>query len=636
MRIRIDGRWLILLLLWSARSGVPAEPGNLQGENLQFIQEDFTSRQHNSLQEIAHRISSSTPEKGAAQLFLQESLDQANADLLECKGDQCDLVFGTILVRILQGYSTQSQLLFPATRNHLEKQVGQFITAQGNEFLNTHKNSPESESRELMRASLLLLWANYVQSASVEFRWPDERTHLQHQDQYTKELNHALDLRSKYGSPERGSPYYLYTIAALLNLRDYSADAILRKKAEAVVDWLLVDIALESIGGLWGGARCRGLEAVVPLPGHRLQYILFGQELVSAQDPETHPLTLIFAQTGYRPPPFIVRLGAERKTRGSYEVKTRYCEDLNDPEKAGTGLKYAYVTPDYILGSFPLRDGRVPWQTRPWDLLVWDGESIRNHLFTFTGNQLFSGSYPPYIDSYYLWNSTCYQYKNVLFCRFQRSDRKRPGSRGAEEPVDARFEQLPTRVWISNDFAPVMEENGWWFSRLGEIYLAFRPLRGRSHWWRTVELGKQISNAAAILAFQDLDTPFLLEVEQKSNYSSFEQFKKQVLAAPLTVDKQSVTFVSRRGDVFLFPLDQGDFLVNGRVVDPWKDPAYDLFSSPYTNQKYGSGLFTGKWNPFSLTLDFRNSSSPQRIVEPAVETSSEKQEPNAKPAGDGR
>jgi len=84
----------------------------------------------------------------------------------------------------------------------------------------------------------------------------------------------------------------------------------------------------------------------------------------------------------------------------------------------------------------------------------------------------------------------------------------------------------------------------------------------------------------------------------------------------LEIDSDSITYVSRRGDVFLFPLNGGDFLVNGRVVDPPQDPAFQLYASPFIQSQYGSGLFKAEWRGSSLTLDFQDPKHPQRIMEP--------------------
>ena len=152
---------------------------------------------------------------------------------------------------------------------------------------------------------------------------------------------------------------------------------------------------------------------------------------------------------------------------------------------------------------------------------------------------------------------------------------------------------------------------------MGDTYLAFRPTQGRSYWWRNAEFGQSTAGGAAILTFQDLSTAFLLEIEKANHFSSFEQFKKQVADSPLEIDNDAVTFVSRRGDVFLFPFDGGKFLVNGYEIDPKTDPKYDLYSSPYAQSKIGSSRFQANWQLFSLTLDLQNPLHPRRIIIPS-------------------
>jgi len=308
----------------------------------------------------------------------------------------------------------------------------------------------------------------------------------------------------------------------------------------------------------------------------------------------------------------------EHGQRGTYESASCFSANTNKNigERAKKLQKYSYVTPSYILSSFQLRSQMTPWHSRPWDLLVLDENNFGHHLFSFTGNELISGAKHIEQDEYFLWNSTCFQYKNVLFNRYHRCDRIRSNITDTEEFLDAAYVQWPTRIWIPNTFAPVIQNESWCFSQVGTIYLAFRPMQGRSYWWRTTELDPRTGSGSSILTFQNLYTSFLLEIESSSNFTSFDQFMNQVINSPLEIDNDSVTFVSRRGDVFLFPLDEDDILVNGNLVDAHADSANKLFNSPFIKSEYGSGVLDAKWKGYSLHLDLRDLEKPVRVVKP--------------------
>ncbi|HOL93890.1 MAG TPA: hypothetical protein PLH79_06050 [bacterium] len=596
-----------LILGWEADAGEA---------DFHRVAAQFPDRQIQSLEEIASAVSSASMEVGAALLFLNRDLPRANALLQTFDNRGAGLLQYPVVLRILREYGRREEQLHPPARLHLEKQIAEFILTREIPTLSPMADPDSPESRQILETSLLLLWAQHVAEATPGFVWPNKMANQTLLNQYQNDAHQWLDFRLRHGLEERGSLYTSYTLAALLNLRDFTRDPVLQTKADGVCDFITADLAQESLHGHWGGARLRSFESLGPLPGERLQAIWFGAPLPPGLDGEINTLTLILGHTGYRPPPVLTGLGCDPEARGTYEIKNRYFREMASSGPSRPGIVYSYVTPSYILGSFYLRDEPVPWQSRPWDLLVTDAEGMGHHFFTFTGDQLFSGRRPPLSGEYYLWNSTCLQYQNVLFCQFHRSDRKRADSGKNVNRIDLRHVLQPTRVWIPDSFAAVSEEASWWFARMENVFLAFRPVTGHSYWWRTAESRQPFVDNASILSFQDLATGFLLEVEDAAHFASFEQFKSDVQQSPLEIDSDSITYVSRRGDVFLFPLNGGDFLVNGRVVDPPQDPAFQLYASPFIQSQYGSGLFKAEWRGSSLTLDFQDPKHPQRIMEP--------------------
>lgn len=594
--------------------------GFAQEINVHTLLEQFEERQIQCLEEIANLEECPALEQGSALLYKGGDFDLANQLLSEFDESEATLLQTLLALRTITLFQDKPEQLFVQTTQSLEKEIAGFIerspglTAPMNE-------KTVSEHQQIIETGIVLLWAQHVETATPGYQWPGKKPNADVLSQHRFDAHEWLDSHARYGFQERSSPYYRYNLAALLTIRDCYEDETLRDKCDAVTDMILADIAQESLRGFWGGAHCSALESVAPISGDRLQALLFGfvsdPEYELDFDPLAIDLTLNLGHTNFRPPPVILRLVMEYEYRGTNEIKHRFPHDWKEPVSKPSGFKYAYITPYFILGAFQLENEAVPFQTRPWDLLVLDEEGDGHHLFPFAGMQLFSGGHSPYLQEYYLWNASTFQSKNILYFRFHSFDRKRESTDSSEQIIDKRYERLPMRLWIPNAFAPVTEENGWWFSQIGEAYLAFRPIQGRSYWWRNAEFGQPVSNSASILTFQDLDTAFLLEVEEASNFSSFDQFKAQVADSPLEIDQGTVTFVSRRGDVFLFPLDEGPCLINGHVENPKTDPGYDLFSSSYTKSEYGSGRFQANWQLFSLTLDLHDPMRPRRILIPS-------------------
>lgn len=577
----------------------------------------FPQRQQTCLHEIAGSVHAATSIQGIANLFLQEEIPAANAALREWTSSDPVLLSYFAYLRLLFAFPNQPERLYPETRAHIEQQITQFITRSEKERQTQSADSWVLENREILQTSFLYLWANHIQATSLPFEWPDKKDTQHHVDSQSEVIIRWLDTRAGFSVPDRSSPYYYYDMIALINLRDFAGSKLIQQKAEAILHLLVADMAQESLHGTWGGARCRAFENLFPLPGNRLHYLFFNTQSYEISSTGVDPSTLHFAHSSYCPPAVLVGIGSQFLTRGTYEIKNRFPPTSQAIEERKSAYKYAYITPKYILGSFYLRDEAVPTHTRPWDLLLFDG-AIPIHLFTFTGENLFSGGKPPFDSETFLWNSTCLQYKNVLFCRFGRSDRWMPATSTLKARTDSRFIQLPTRVWVPNALSPLTQQDEWCFGRFKTLYIAFRSLHGKNYWWRTATIPDDDQPGSSILGFQDLSPGFLLEIEEAENFSSFETFKYQIMHSSVTMDNQSVTYLSRQGDTIHFPLDDGPFIVNSKQVSPPDTVDYQLFSSPFIHSEYGSKILTANWKDETLLIDLRDP------MKPIIQTSPKK------------
>ena len=573
--------------------------------HLQQLLDEFPYRQAQCLREVVESDNASLFLRGAAQLFLGEATQDSLGSITASSGAQLSMMDVTVMLRILL-VEDYANAIPDTVRALAEANLIEFFKLR-EDALFAELDPREPESQRVLRNTLALLWAQYAKSHEVVFSLEgNQNASSAYEAQFTQ-MRDWLAERLQYGLVDRGSVYRNHTFSCLLLLYDTAQSDDLRRQAEACLDSIAADWAQESLHGVWGGARLRSLESISSLPGDRAGFIWFGaqqRDLSGAVD----PASLHFSASQYRPPAAVIRIGAEREERAAYEIKTRYFEQQEGDGREGR--KYAYVDPDFILGSFTLRDETVPWQSRPWELTLWDGESAENRIFAFAGRQFFSGARPPFDAEYDQWNASVYQYKNVLFSMFHRSDRHQSG----KASLDIRHLKQPVRIWIDRSLQPIEFRDGWWFARLGGVYLAFRPIQGISYWWRDIET--ESGEGASVLALQDLDSPFLLEIEQAERFLSYERFQQQVVDAPFIVEHNSVTFVSRKGDVFLFPLDGGEFLVNGYEVDPWNDNGYQLYGGRFVTAQPGPHPFKAEWKPFGILIDRSDPFLPVRIVKP--------------------
>ena len=591
--------WIALLAAWMCANALSAPLTHLQQ-----LLDEFSKRQSECLKVIADSENAPLFFQSAASVFLGETTDQAVQSLTAVSGNQMSMMDVTVMLRILC-IENVSQHLTDAARAGAEASLIEFFQKR-KAFFENAIDERDSESQWVLRSTLSLLWAQYAKSHEVAFFLDEQKTDAAYINRLAA-MRAWLAERLQYGLADRGAAFRNRTLSCLLLLYDAAEDAALKKQVEACLDMAAADWAQESLHSVWGGARLRSLESITPLPGDKAGYIWFGAKDRALTD-EVDPATLHFASSQYRPPAAVIRIGAEREERAAYEIKTRYFEKRGGDNLEGR--KYSFVDPDFILGSFSLRDETTPWQSRPWELTLWDGKSAENRIFAFAGRQFFSGARPPYNEDYDEWNASVYQYKNVVFSIFHASDQHLAG----KDRPNLRYRKLPLRIWIDRNLQPVELKDGWWFARLGSVYLAFRPVCGLSYWWRDIET--ETGKGASVLALQDLDSPFILEVEQAERFLSYERFQQQVIEAPFIVEHNSVTFVSRRGDVFLFPLDGGEFLVNGYEVDPWSDPEYKLFGGRFVEAQPGTDIFKAEWKPFGVFIDRNDPYSPIRTLKP--------------------
>lgn len=593
---------LLLLLALSIHAQEPSITERVQ---------NFSQRQNDYLLKIASAPENSTREQAIAMVLA--GLKDESSIFASIRTEEITALEFSVLLRVLHRALTESWILSEESQKNLSTEMGKTLLNGGASLMQVGRREDAGESEELLRLSNLYLWALHLIQSQNVFVWPDKKKSEEYESGYLQAIQEILSRQAKTGFAERSSGYYSLLAAALFNLRDFGGRTQIVTKADSLLDVLFLDIAQQSLDQGWGGAHSRTFERISPLPGGWLQTLLF--DLPEPILPQAFTDWTLFhaADTRYQPPEILLKVGSDRRQRGSYEVRNQF---PSQSDEKPLQEEYTYVTPEFVLGSFSLRNEAAPTQSRPWDLMVWDDQKGENHLFSFLGAQMYSGGHNN-DEEFYLWNSTVMQHKNVLFCQFHRSDRKRMSHQGEKFKIDRNYARQPARVWVADAFSPVSEEEGWWFCDTGRVYIAFRPLEGNAYWWRTAETSDPMDGGAAILSFLNLDTALLLEVDEASRFSSFEQFKNQIKTSPLKVDEDFVTYVSRRGDVLLFPRKMGDFLVNGRNVNSQLSENKDLYFSPYLRSQFGSGIYIAEWKPFALHIDLSDDENPKRVLTPA-------------------
>jgi len=193
-----------------------------------------------------------------------------------------------------------------------------------------------------------------------------------------KRILRWLDFRFRTGFSEWLSHvYYDEDLTALLSLYDFAQDDEIRRKAEMVIDLLLLDMALNSFKGVFGSTHGRAYENTKKWASNEgttdTMKLLFGMGVYSTFDNMSAPA---FALSGYRVPKVIEEVAAsDSHLEGDchFENKQRMGIKLNEMEKWGIhpnnfedGMLYltleAYLHPLTIANTLKMFDTCNWWE----------------------------------------------------------------------------------------------------------------------------------------------------------------------------------------------------------------------------------------------------------------------------------
>jgi hypothetical protein len=447
----------------------------------------------------------------------------------------------------------------------------------------------QSDNHTVLQASTILLSTQMLKDGSPEYAALYE--------EWRDWWSQFLDALARRGFWETASPTYVERhLAPIYNLYDFCEDELIRKKAEMLIDWYWAEIAQEMLYGVRGGAKMRVYDAVEGDRGsmsarndamYGVYYLYFGDSdfAQSPAMPNAEMYSAIFATSSYRLPNVLLELGANPEARGSFEVKQRrkgscfVWDSHNGGDRPYNSRRYAYVTPDYVLGSFqsdadkqfmPLA-GQTPhmqhglvFATSPEARIVWGerGAISSGHINVF-------------------------QHKNAVILSL------------AGQPQLRMNYGFPEHGVLDH----VEEEGQWIFVREGKAY-------------------------AAIRRFHEV---MIIEAARRIDYGGdFSRFKLAIGQTDLSlsaadIDSGFIRYITTGGDEMYFPLTETEGScryscvcvpsdaklprVNGRVVD-WKD--YALFDGPYVQSEWDGGYIEVSFNEEWLTLDFRDADNPTK------------------------
>ncbi|MEZ5276643.1 MAG: hypothetical protein R3F07_09705 [Opitutaceae bacterium] len=491
----------------------------------------------------------------------------------------------------------------------------------------------DTENHWLMYYSSLFLAAETWPDLPGE-EWYNGKSSAENRDEAKEYILNWMDITTSYGQGEYDSPNYIDTYVAPMGLlAAYARDADLRQRAAMMLDYVILDYAVEDLDGLYGGAHSRVYPKHVMqpslAPASQIGWLLFNQG-----EYQRGGGILLMALIGYEPPGILYRIAHDRSVPYEHrELKrTRWRMRHAGPDAFTVGLnktvpvyKYSYVTSDYLLGSS--QGGLLqPIQQQTWSLLWSEKEhlGVSNTFFALhpyhsplEGTMYFGADWDTVTDliarSKVDYNSPdklkggspyeqVFQHKSALIALY-------------DIPIGTDFPFITT--FFSRDLTEVDEdESGWIFARGGPCFIAYRPFAS-GEWKPAAWTGLLAGGAGAwissgfdewgeghqCLVSESPKNGYIVQVASASSFDSFESFKDAVRDLPVSFSIEgslAADFISLDGDRIEARYGMAPVL-NGIPVDfsSWK-----LFDGPFAQSERESRKILIRHGPETLKLDF--------------------------------
>lgn len=361
--------------------------------------------------------------------------------------------------------------------------------------------------------------------------------------------------------------------------------------------------AQEQIDAVRGGGKARVYQGLNSMRGdtHFRKLAWYNLGLVGPSEIKQNIFS--FVTSNYRMPDVVMDIALDVEGRGDYEMYQRrvglakdgHCFNLPYYEfNTEEGLlRYSYCTPDYIMGTFecealnaPVLNQEASQGGNEWAMISaqnrWMGVIFEGHhsarIYAQCGLTQGSANYNSH------WG---FQKKGCMIVQKMKDDYS--------------FYADDLRIFVS-DFGRgnMLEKDGWFFVEYDGAYAAVKFVSGG---YKSEYLNDNLWPGYWLTA-NETYSPAIIEVDKKSNYSSFEDFQKKVMALNITVSDNAVEHTTLFGDNIKFYTDFGKVAeINGEPVNI--NPA-KVMDSPFVQSDFDSGIYTIKKGARTLNLDFNN------------------------------
>ncbi|MBT4138041.1 MAG: hypothetical protein HOE48_09005 [Candidatus Latescibacteria bacterium] len=469
--------------------------------------------------------------------------------------------------------------------------------------------------------------------------WADGKSYTpkDHHKAWSHYLNTYFTERAKRGFfLENGSPTYMkYTLSYILMIHNFCNDKSLKNRTGMFLDLVWSDWAHLQIAGLRGGPKTRhhknagGYDSMSDL----VTFYLGGMGNTAFNNTQQILGT-------YAWPKIVWELALDQKDRKPFAYISRGIGEEEDtsPRPLGTErtmmgdtqsrfVKYAWVTPDYVLGTqmdHPYALYNHLATAGRWQGLVTSDPDAR--LVTIAlDTPIEEVEDDTAYDMELVYHSV--QHKQVLITQQRRRwTQSNPDWYPAnDDRYDREF-----GLYLGNGWDQIEDTDGWIFVEKENVYVAIQIIllqaeadakawaKGTDSFRNKVVLRKDSYTFNAdrtILQLTNRYSPIIIEAGHKADYPTLHDFQKMILESQLTLHRTVVTretgvvvvyksAAPNMEEIVFNAANTSDVpTIGGKYID-YQHPK--VFDSPHIQSDYNSGIVKVTTETHKLILDFNN------------------------------
>jgi hypothetical protein len=417
----------------------------------------------------------------------------------------------------------------------------------------------------------------------------DGHTPGEHFDAWTTYAKEYIRQRARKGMLlEIDSPSYTTaTLGFIETCHALADDLVLKKRAGQFMDLYWALVAEEQLAGITGGAMTRcyldhAMRGSGFLPGAAWHVLGVGKD-------SGRP----YYAGSWEVPDVVLKIAHRWPERAPYEIRQRRMglavPGYDRPTKYrlrtdfGGLLRYTWCTPDFIMGSL-MHEARP---TQDWIAISsqnrWSGVTFSG------GGRVFSTPYDPrgksILNGFWSVQSKGSMISQQLL------------SRKTGEPITGEGASHDWRVFFSKaGLTRPVREDRWFFAEAPNAFVGVCVVDG------VAAFSEEAPRFGQWLVCENKDTPVIIEAGRKSDFGSFEAFRKRVLAQFVSMEDSVLTYRSLGGDTLIFHADRSRLPeINGKPVELAPVKVYD---SPFVQSEWDSGVVTIQFGVEKRVLDF--------------------------------